>query len=582
MNIVFLDSHALNPGDLSWKPFEEFGTLTTYPRSTSEEAVVRAQDADVILTNKVRLGEEEFAKLPRLRLILEAATGYDNIDVAAARRHGVTVCNVPAYSTLAVAQHAMALLLEVCNQVGHYSRKISIPAGESSGTDTSYWAVSPDFCCWDRPVTELTGKRIAIVGWGNIGSKVAQLLLPLEAEVVAVTSKPQEALPTDVKKVSLEEAFATSFAVSLHCPLSASNRAFVNRDLLSASRRGLILINTARGGLINDADVAQALADGQLAAYCTDVLSQEPPSADHPILHAPNVFITPHIAWASADARQRIIDIMTRNFQAFLRRRLGVHGAGKRRLDTVQCDAVICGSDQIWTKQDPPYYAAFETTARRIAYAPSIGNETFPPEMHPTICEWIKKFDFLSAREAYLAEYLHAIFGVPVPPVTLDPTLLLTSEDYRELMPSKASDQPFVFVYAVLNDDHMVALAEELAGRMNCRLIVLREMLRTDVRQKQDAEASPEKFLWYIRHAACVLTNSFHGTVFSLLFHTPFYGVYPEGGNTRIENLLEIAGLPERHVTEQLADTPISWPEVDARLEKAREPSLEFLFRSLY
>lgn len=318
MNIVFLDSHALNPGDLSWKPFEEFGTLTTYPRSTSEEAVVRTQDADVILTNKVRLGEEEFAQLPHLRLILEAATGYDNIDVAAARRHGVTVCNVPAYSTLAVAQHAMALLLEVCNQVGHYSRKISIPAGESSGTDTSYWAVSPDFCCWDRPVTELTGKRIAIVGWGNIGSKVAQLLLPLEAEVVAVTSKAQEALPEGVKKVTLEEAFATSFAVSLHCPLSASNRAFVNRDLLSASRRGLILINTARGGLINDADVAQALADGQLAAYCTDVLSQEPPSADHPILHAPNVFITPHIAWASADARQRIIDIMTRNFQAFL------------------------------------------------------------------------------------------------------------------------------------------------------------------------------------------------------------------------------------------------------------------------
>lgn len=270
-----------------------------------------------------------------------------------------------------------------------------------------------------------------------------------------------------------------------------------------------------------------------------------------------------------------------RNFQAFLRRRLGVHGAGKRRLDTVQCDAVICGSDQIWTKQDPPYYAAFETTARRIAYAPSIGNETFPPEMHPTICEWIKKFDFLSAREAYLAEYLHAIFGVPVPPVTLDPTLLLTSEDYRELIPFKASDQPFVFVYAVLNDDHMVALAEELAGRMNCRLIVLREMLRTDVRQKQDAEASPEKFLWYIRHAACVLTNSFHGTVFSLLFHTPFYGVYPEGGNTRIENLLEIAGLPERHVTETLTDTPISWAEVDARLEKARESSLEFLFRAL-
>ena len=318
MNIVFLDSHALNPGDLSWQPFEKFGVLTTYSRTSPSEVIERAQDADVILTNKVHLGDEEFSRLPRLRLILEAATGYDNIDVLAARRHGVTVCNVPAYSTLAVAQHAMALLLEVCNQVGHYSRKISVPAGDAPETHPSYWAVSPDFCCWDRPVVELTGKRIAIVGWGNIGSKVAQLLLPLEAEVVAVTSKPQESLPEGVKKVSLQEAFATSFAVSLHCPLSPSNRAFVNRDLLSASRRGLILVNTARGGLINDADVAQSLAEGQLGAYCTDVLSQEPPRADHPILHAPNVFITPHIAWASADARQRIISIMTKNFEAFL------------------------------------------------------------------------------------------------------------------------------------------------------------------------------------------------------------------------------------------------------------------------
>lgn len=317
MNIVFLDSHALNPGDLSWQPLERFGTLTAYPRSSKAEAIDLAKDADVILTNKVRLGEEEFAQLPRLRLILEAATGYDNIDVDAARRRGITVCNVPAYSTLAVAQHTMALLLEVCNQVGHYTRHISRPTAEGPASP-SYWAVSPDFCCWDRPVTELTGKRIAIVGWGNIGSKVAQLLLPLEAEVVAVTSKPQEALPEGVRKVTLEEAFATSFAVSLHCPLSASNRAFVNRSLLEKSRRGLILVNTARGGLIDDADVAQALSDGWLGAYCTDVLSQEPPSADHPILHAPNVFVTPHIAWASADARQRIIDIMVRNFEAFL------------------------------------------------------------------------------------------------------------------------------------------------------------------------------------------------------------------------------------------------------------------------
>lgn len=320
MNLVFLDSHALNPGDLSWDTIAAHGTLTTYDRTPKELIVERAKDADVILTNKVRFTEEEFAQLPKLRLILEAATGYDNIDCAAARRHGVTVCNVPAYSTLAVAQHAMALLLEVCNQVGHYSRAISVydTEGAEGAAKDSYWAVSPDFCCWNRPIVELTGKRIAIVGWGNIGSKVAQLLLPLEAEVVAVTSKPQEALPEGVKKVTLEEAFATSFAVSLHCPLAANNRQFVNAELLSHSRRGLILVNTARGGLINDQDVADALRSGQLGAYCTDVMSAEPPSADHPILHAPNVYITPHVAWATADARQRIIDIMTRNLEAFI------------------------------------------------------------------------------------------------------------------------------------------------------------------------------------------------------------------------------------------------------------------------
>lgn len=317
LNIVFLDSHALNPGDLSWEAFSRFGRLTTYPRTPSHLIISRAHEADVIITNKVHFGEAEFQQLPRLRLILEAATGYDNIDLAAARAHGVTVCNVPAYSTLAVAQHAMALLLEVCNQVGHYTRQVSIPAADDDSA-SSYWATSPDFCRWDRPIVELTGKRIAIVGWGNIGSKLAQLLLPLEAKVAAVTSKPQNALPDGVEKIGLEEAFATSFAVSLHCPLTPTNRQFVNRDLLAHSRRGLVLVNTARGGLINDADVAAALADGRLSAYCTDVLSQEPPAPGHPLLHAPNVFITPHIAWASQDARQRIIDIMVKNFQAFL------------------------------------------------------------------------------------------------------------------------------------------------------------------------------------------------------------------------------------------------------------------------
>lgn len=308
MNIVFLDSHALNPGDLSWAPLEELGTLVTYPRTRPEEVVERAKDADVVILNKVRMGEEEFQQLPHLRLILVAATGYDVIDLQAARRHGITVCNVPAYSTLAVAQHTLALILSVCNRVEHYTRL----------NHEGYWAQSIDFSLWNEPIIELTARRIALVGLGSIGQKVAQLLLPLEAEVLAVTSKPQEQLPEGVRKVTMEEAFRTADIVSLHCPLDERNRGFVNAQLLSLARPGLMLVNTARGGLIDDEAVAQALHSGQLGYYCCDVLSQEPPRADHPILHAPHTMITPHVAWASQDARGRIVSIMAQNLRSYL------------------------------------------------------------------------------------------------------------------------------------------------------------------------------------------------------------------------------------------------------------------------
>lgn len=308
MNIVFLDSHGLNPGDMSFAPIEAFGTLTTYPRTRPEEVIERAKDADVVMLNKVRLGEAEFQQLPRLRLILVAATGYDVVDGAAARHHGITVCNVPAYSTLIVAQHTLALILAACNHVEHYSALCR----------EGRWAQSPDFCFWDRPVRELTGRRIAIVGFGSIGSKVAQILLPLEAEILAVSSKPQEALPQGVRKVTMEEAFRTADVVTLHCPLTPQNRAFVNAALLATVRPGLMLINAARGGLINDQDVADALRSGQLGCYCADVLSQEPPAPDHPILSAPNVYLTPHIAWASLDARNRLFSVMADNLRAFL------------------------------------------------------------------------------------------------------------------------------------------------------------------------------------------------------------------------------------------------------------------------
>lgn len=307
-SIVFLDSHALNPGDLSWAPIEELGTLVTYPRTRPDEVLERARDAQVIILNKVRLGEEEFRQLPLLRLILVAATGYDVVDLQAARRHGITVCNVPAYSTLAVAQHTLAHILAVCNRVEHYTRL----------NHEGYWDQSVDFCLWNEPIVELTSRRIALVGFGSIGQKVAQLLLPLQAEVLAVTSKSQEQLPQGVKKISMEEAFRTADIVSLHCPLDDRNRGFVNAALLAQAKPGLMLVNTARGGLINDQDVADALRSGRLGYYCCDVLSQEPPSADHPILHAPHTMITPHVAWASRDARQRVINILSQNLRAFL------------------------------------------------------------------------------------------------------------------------------------------------------------------------------------------------------------------------------------------------------------------------
>lgn len=309
MNIVFLDGHALNPKELNWDSLKKLGHLTIFDHTPSSEVIERSKEAEVIILNKKRMSEEIFKQLPKLRLILVAATGYDVVDTIAAHRYGVTVCNVPAYSTLAVAQHTLALMLEHTNRVGHYARL----------NREGYWSKSSSFCIWDKAVVELSGKRVALVGFGNIGQKVAQLLQVLEAEVCAVTSKSQECLPAGITRISLEEAFSTSDVISLHCPLTAQNRGFVNADLLKLIRPGMLLINTARGGLIDDIAVAAALSDGRLGGYACDVLSVEPPSNDHPILLAPNTLVTPHIAWASAEARQRIIDVMSDNLEAFIK-----------------------------------------------------------------------------------------------------------------------------------------------------------------------------------------------------------------------------------------------------------------------
>ncbi len=272
-NIVFLDAKTLNAEELNLSGIERFGHYTPYDRTAADEVVERAKDADIIILNRTPIRAEHFDHLPRLRLVCVAATGYDVVDVEAARRRGIPVCNCAAYGTGAVAQMVVAHLLEVCNRVGHYA------ALNRKG----FWSRSQDFCCWDEPLTELSGKRLAVVGYGNIGQAVINLLRPFGMQLSAVTSKPQEQLPADVRKVTLAEAFAQSEVVSLNCPLTPHNRQFVSAELLATVRPNLILINTARGALIDEQAVASALHEGRLGAYCADVLAVEPPPADNPL-----------------------------------------------------------------------------------------------------------------------------------------------------------------------------------------------------------------------------------------------------------------------------------------------------------
>ena len=308
MRIVILDGYSANPGDLSWEGLEQLGTLTVYDRTSPSETVARAADADVVLTNKVVISSEVMAQLPQLKYIGVLATGYNVVDIAAAHERGITVTNVPAYSTESVAQMVFAHLLTVTNRTEHYAVQ----------NRQGRWSKNPDFCYWDFPHMELAGKTFGIVGLGNIGQRVAQIALAFGMKVKALTSKTTEALPAGIEKVSLEELLATSDVLSLHCPLTERTRHLINVDTLRQMKSTAVLINTGRGSLVDDQAVAGALADGRLAAFCADVLTEEPPKADNPLLRQPNAFITPHIAWASKEARIRLIQVATDNVRAFL------------------------------------------------------------------------------------------------------------------------------------------------------------------------------------------------------------------------------------------------------------------------
>ena len=305
--IVFLDGHTLFSNDLNPDDLNVCGHFIFHARTPQSQVLERGKDAEVLIVNKVHLGEEEFAALPNLKLVCVAATGYDGIDTIAARAHGVTVCHCEDYSTLSVAQLTLSLLLSLADGVDETFRS----------TRAGGWAACPDFCYSVRPRFELAGRKLCIVGMGNIGRAVAAVMKPLGLVLSAVTSCPQSELPEGVGKVTLEEAFATSDIVSLHCPLRADNRGMVSAELLAKTRPGLILLNTARGALVDETAVAEALHRGQLGAYCADVMSQEPPSAKNPLFTAPNAYITPHIGWATVEARRRVITQLIENIQSF-------------------------------------------------------------------------------------------------------------------------------------------------------------------------------------------------------------------------------------------------------------------------
>ena len=306
MKIVILDGFTANPGDLSWAELEALGQVTVYERTLPSETVARAAEADMVLTNKVVVSKEVMDQLPHLKYIGVLATGYNVVDIEAAHQRGIIVTNVPAYSTESVAQMVFAHLLTVTNRTEHYAQE----------NRQGRWSRNADFCYWDYSHMELPGKTFGIEGLGNIGRRVAEIALAFGMKVKAVSSKIT--LPAGIEKVSLEALLATADVLSLHCPLTDSTRHLINADTLAKMKSSAILINTGRGPLVDDQAVADALADGRLAAFCADVLTQEPPLADNPLLKQPNAFITPHIAWASKEARVRLIQVATSNVRAFL------------------------------------------------------------------------------------------------------------------------------------------------------------------------------------------------------------------------------------------------------------------------
>lgn len=308
MKIVVLDGYALNPGDLSWDEMKLLGELEIYDRTSPEQVLERSIGAEALITNKTVLTSDHMDALPNLKYIGVLATGYNVVDINAAKEHNIVVTNIPAYSTQSVAQMVFAHLLNITQRVGYYSKE----------NTNGRWAKNQDFCYWDTNLIELAGKKIGIVGFGNIGQATARIALAMDMKVLAYTSKNQADLPIGILKVDLDELFSASDVISLHCPLTPETKELVNTKRLNMMKKNAILINTGRGPLINEKDLADALNKESIAGAGLDVLSTEPPLADNPLLTAKNCFITPHIAWATYEARIRLMQIAIDNLKSYM------------------------------------------------------------------------------------------------------------------------------------------------------------------------------------------------------------------------------------------------------------------------
>lgn len=310
MKIVVLDGYTLNPGDLSWDSLKKLGTLTVYDRTEEEKAAKRIGDAELIFTNKTPVSNKTMEACPNLKFIGVLATGYNVVDIEAASKRGITVTNIPSYATDAVAQYVFALLLELCHHVGEHSD--SVKAGD--------WERSRDFCYWNEPLIELHGKTMGIVGFGRIGQKTAQIANAFGMNVLVFTPHPdknQESV--HLKFVLLEELLKKSDVISLHCPLTPQSEKIINKETILKMKPHVMIINTSRGPLINEQDLYEALVSGKVSGAAVDVVSSEPIRSENPLLNAPNIILTPHIAWAPKEARERLMNTAVSNLESYLR-----------------------------------------------------------------------------------------------------------------------------------------------------------------------------------------------------------------------------------------------------------------------